>query len=48
MTATGKQTLTLVWDLARMVSGMDSHLEGFEHVYETSHGIRPQLYEAGE
>lgn len=44
-TATGEQTLTLVWDLAQMVSGLDSNFGVVEHVYETSHGIRPQLYE---
>jgi hypothetical protein len=48
MTATDQQTLTLVWNLARMVSGMDSYPESFEHVYEASHGIRTRLYEAGD
>jgi hypothetical protein len=32
-----------------MVSGMDSNLDGCDHVYEASRGgVRPQLDEAGE
>lgn len=46
MTA-GEQTLSRS-GLARMVSAMNSNLEGSDHVYETSHGIWPQLDEAGE
>ena len=36
-------------DLVRMVSGMDSNLDGCDHVYEASRGgVWPQLDEAGE
>ncbi|MDQ3764636.1 MAG: hypothetical protein M3460_24770 [Actinomycetota bacterium] len=47
-TAAGEQTLSMVPLLARMVSGIDSYLDGCDHVYEASCGVWPQLDEAGE
>jgi hypothetical protein len=39
MTATAEQTMTLVYDLARMVSSMDGNLEGLNTSTRHHHGI---------